>query len=114
MDPTHAPTPAEIRTIADPRERYHAARAAEALMKRELSEIGRDVVNDLHKGGMNGPDIAALLGITRQRVSQLLDPALLAEARDAALAEREMNLATGLKQVRKERRKVAAKIGGEA
>lgn len=111
MDATHAPTPAEIRTIQDPRERFHAARAAEPLMKRELSEIGRDVVAELHKSGMAASAIAALLGISRQRVAQLLDPAVLAEARIAALDERAEKLRGQTERVEQERARAAAKLG---
>lgn len=110
--PTHAPTPAEIRTIDDPTERFHAARAAEPLMKRELSDIARDVVTALVKGGMPRPAVATMLGISRQRVEQLIDPQVLAETRVARLDERGEKLAAEVKQVRAARRKVAATIEG--
>lgn len=112
MTPTHAPTPDEIRTIDDPTERFHAARAAEPLMKRELSDIARTVVTELVKGGMPRPAVATMLGISRQRVEQLIDPAVLAETRVARLDEREAELKEEARKVRAARRKVAAAIEG--
>lgn len=53
-----------------------AAREAVATLKRSTMTKTRDVVQDLHRSGYPQRDIGRLMGISHQRVAQLLaDPA---------------------------------------
>lgn len=99
-------TPAEIATavedellrVADPVERYEAARAAGPLMKAALAQAARSAVNEMWDDGRGRAEIAKALGVTRQRVEQMVGPDRLAAARMDRVSEREMDLMAGVKR----------------
>lgn len=111
-DTNPAPTIASIRKIADPRKRFLATRDALSPIKAELAAIGREAVAELREGGMHPVKIAELLGISRQRVLQLTDQAVLVEERTKRLDSRAAELAAELDAVLEARSKVAAATEG--
>lgn len=115
-------TPAEIaeavadalRAVPDPVERYRAARDAEPLMKAALAQVARATVNEMWDAGQRGAEIAAALGVSRQRVEQMVSPDRLGKVRAERLANRKSKLEGELKKVRSAERKVTKVVEGAA
>lgn len=100
----------ELARIPDLVERYRAARDAEPLMKAALAQAARAAVNEMWDAGKRGSEIAAALGVSRQRVEQMVSSDRLAAARLDRLNEREMDLLAGVKKVRSAKRKATKKV----
>jgi hypothetical protein len=87
----------ELARVVDPVERYEAARSAGPLMKAALAQAARSAVNEMWDNGWRRAEITKALGVTRQRVEQLVSADRLAAARRDRLSEREMDLMAGVK-----------------
>lgn len=115
-------TPAEIaeavvdalHTVPNPVERYRAARDAEPLMKAALAKVARATVNEMWDAGKRGSEIAAALGVSRQRVEQMVSEDRRATARLDRLHDRELDLLAGVKKVRSAKRKATKVVEGAA
>lgn len=122
LDPEAPMTPTEIaeavadalRTVPDPVARYRAARDAEPLMKAALAKVARATVNEMWDAGKRGAEIAAALGVSRQRVEQMVSADRLGKVRAERLANREEQLKQQMAKVRSAKRKVTNAVEGAA
>lgn len=106
----------QIRAISDPVKRYKASRDAEPLMKRALADIARDAVTEMYiEQGLKMAVIGGALGISTQRVAQLVSPERRREVQLEHLAQREEQLQAALlrTQAAKERALHAADTSDE-
>jgi hypothetical protein len=103
-----------LRTVPDPVLRYRAARDAEPLMKAALAKVARATVNEMWDAGKRGAEIAAALGVSRQRVEQMVSADRLGKVRAERLANREEQLKQQMAKVRSAKRKVTNAAQGAA
>jgi len=97
LDEVAAAVTAELQEITDPKERYEAARKAEPLMKAALAGVARAAAAEAWDTSEvplrnRRANIAATLGISRQRLEQLLDAHRLSVAREKRLSAQERKL----------------------